>query len=533
MDNQMLVQSAFNRRRFLQLTGGTTLLLALNACASGLQAPPAASPGPASQAGQPQRGGVLRFAPLDTPVSLDPARYSTAADIYLAATVYEGLVATDTSDPSFPIVPRLAESWEVSEDGKVWTFHLRQGVKFHHGTLFTAQDVLYTFARIQDPALAATGYERIRAVEQVEAVDDHTVRFHLNSPVVTFLGTLGDALAALAIVPRDRTSEELAQTPSGTGPFQLNDYTPGERASFQRNEDYWEADLPYLDEVQHLYMSDSTAQIAALTSGTLDAMSLSSENIAALANNPAVQILQLAPGTQDIFVMRADQAPFQDVRVRQAFKLAVDRPGLRQVVLQGQGELGNDQPIAPGSPFWANLPIPQQDIGKAKELLAAAGYPDGISVQLVVAELWPGITTAAVALQEMVKPAGITIELERVPVDVFWVQYSMQVPFFVSFWFNPLEPDQLLSTVYQSTAVYNESGWQSPELDALIEAGRVESDPTKRKDIYAQAQQLISEQGCVIIPYYRPLLVAASSAVQNLRQELAYSGARDVWLAPA
>jgi len=533
MDNQPLSQFTVSRRRFLHLTGGTTLLLTLNACAPSLQSPPAVSPATAPQTGQPQRGGVLRFASADAPVNLDPARYSNGADIYLAATVYEGLVAIDTSDPTFPIVPRLAESWEVSEDGKVWTFHLRQGVKFHHGTPFTAQDVLYTFARIQDPALAATGYERIRAVEQVEAVDDRIVRFQLNSPVVTFLSTVGDALAALAIVPHDRTTAELAQTPSGTGPFQLTDYTPGERAIFKRNEDYWAADLPYLDEVQHLYMSDSTTQIAALTSGTLDAMSLSSENMAALANNPAVQILQLAPGAQDLFVMRADQAPFQDVRVRQAFKLAVDRPGLRQVVLQGQGDLGNDQPIAPTSPFWANLPIPQQDIGKAKELLAAAGYPDGVSVTLVIAEIAPSLVAAAVALQEMVKPAGITIELERVAVDVFWVQYSMQVPFFVSYWFNPLDPDQLLSTVYQSTAPYNESGWQSPELDALIEAGRIEPDLAKRTAIYAQAQQLISEQGCVIIPYYRPLLVAATTAVQNLRQELAYSGARDVWLAPA
>jgi len=225
----------------------------------------------------------------------------------------------------------------------------------------------------------------------------------------------------------------------------------------------------------------------------------------------------------------ADERAF----IGRAIMQAVDRPGLRQVVLQGQGDLGNDQPIAPTSPFWANLPIPQQDIGKAKELLAAAGYPDGVSVTLVIAEIAPSLVAAAVALQEMVKPAGITIELERVAVDVFWVQYSMQVPFFISYWFNPLDPDQLLSTVYQSTAPFNESGWQSPELDALIEAGRIEPDLAKRTAIYAQAQQLISEQGCVIIPYYRPLLVAATTAVQNLRQELVYSGARDVWLAPA
>lgn len=536
MNKQTNNASPISRRRFFQVAGGATLLLAATACRTDLPQPSAVAPVPAAAEG-PQRGGLLRFAPLDSPTTLDPIRFVSAADIYLAAAVYEGLVAIDSSDPTYPIVPRLAESWEVSEDGLEWIFHLRPGVVFHHGTPLTAQDIVYTFTRVRDPAMAAAGLTRIPYVETVEALDNGSpqgaVRFRLTSPVVTFLYTLGDALACLTIVPHDRTTEELAQQASGTGPFQVMEYIPGERTVLKRHEQYWEAGLPYLDEVQHLYLPDATTQVAALTSGALEAMVLKSEDIATLQHHDDIQLLKLNPGGQDIFVMRADQPPFDDVRVRQAFKLAVDRPGLLQVVLQGEGVLGNDQPIAPSSPFWADLPIPQQDLAGAKALLAAAGYPDGVAVTLVVAEIWPGITNAAVALQEMVKPAGITLTLERVPIDVFWIQSYMQAPFFVSYWFNPLDPDIPLSNVYQSTAPFNESGWQNPDLDALIAAGRIEADQEKRKAIYAQVQQLISEQGCVIIPYHRPLLVAARSVVQNMRQELTYSGARDTWLTQA
>ena len=281
-----------------------------------------------------------------------------------------------------------------------------------------------------------------------------------------------------------------------------------------------------MDELEHLYLGESATQVAALTSGTVDVIPLSIENIPLLESNPDIQLLSLAGGSHDLFIMRADQEPFQDVRVRQAFKLAIDRAALQQVVLQGRGQLGNDQPIGPDNPYWTELPIPPQDSAKAKALLAEAGYPDGVSVTLTLAEVGPGLLTAAVALQEMVKAAGITLEIERVPVDRYWTEYYMQTPFFVSVWGNPIDPDQMLSLAYESDAIYNETGWQNPDLDALIQAGRVERDEAKRKEIYAQAQQLISEEGCSIIPYFRPLMVATRSTVQNFS-----SGVRATWLA--
>lgn len=525
----------FSRRRLMQLVGGTTLACAISACASSIQSERAQPATGADQA--PQPGGILRFAMTDALTMFDPARWVSAADLYLAAAVYEGLVAMDTSDPTFPIVPRLATSWEVSEDGLEWIFYLRAGVTFHHGVPFTAKDVVYTFTRIQDPALVASGLTRLTYVETVEAIDDGTpqgaVRFRLNSPVVTLLITLADPLAGLWIVPHDFTNELLTQQASGTAPFRVASYQPGERLLFKRNEQYWDPQLPYLDEVHHLYIPDSISQVVALTSGTIDAMILSNADAAQLQDTPDIQILPLNPGMHDGLVMRPDQPPFDDVRVRQAFKLAVDRAGLLQVAAQGHGVLANDQPIAPASPFWADLPIPQQDLAKAKALLAEAGYPDGLAVTLVVAEIWPGLTTVAVAIQEMVKPAGITIELQPVSVDLFWGQYYQEAALFMGYWSSDPDPDILFSSSYHSQAPFNDAGWQNPVLDALIEAGRLERAPAKRKAIYAEAQQLIAEQGCIMIPYHRPLLFGARTNVKNLRQEFSYSGPREVWMTAA
>lgn len=536
MSNQLpYARRLLSRRRFIQLTGGTTLALAVSACASSTQ-PTLALPSTGADE-TPQQGGLLRFAMTDALTMFDPARWVSAADLYLSAAVYEGLVAMDSSDPAFPLVPRLATSWEVSEDGLEWIFYLRSGVTFHHGTPFTAKDVVYTFTRIQDPALAASGLSRLSYVESVEAIDDGSpqgaVRFRLNSPVVTLLVTLADPLAGLWIVPHDLTTEALTQQASGTAQFRLASYNPGERLVLKRNEQYWEPELPYLDELHHLYIPDSISQVVALTSGTIDAMILSNAAAVELQGNPDIQILPLNPGMHDGLVMRPDQAPFDDVRVRQAFKLAIDRAGLLQIAAQGEGHITNDQPIAPTSPFWAGLPIPQQDIAKAKALLAEAGYPDGLAVTLVVAEIWPGLTPVAVAIQDMVKPAGITITLQPVSVDLFWGQYFQEAALFMGYWSSDPDPDILLSISYHSHAPFNDAGWQNPELDALIEAGRIEKEPKKRKAIYAEAQQLIQEQGCIMIPYHRPLLFGARSTVKNLRQEFSYSCAREVWMASA
>jgi len=502
-----------NRRQLLQWLGGAATGLTLAACTAGT--PPAQPEVAASPSSQPQRGGVLRIAFADTLTQLDPALAVSNAEIAYGFTVFENLTSVDYTDPAYPVIPALAESWATSEEGRVWTFQVRAGVKFHHGAPLTAQDVVYTMERIMDPALGSAGNSQLQLVEGVTAPDALTVQFTLRNPHVEFARVL--ATFALQIVPQGYSSEQLATAPVGTGPFQVKSHTPGERLVLVRNEAYWEQALPYLDEVQHLYITDPSAQQAALTSATVDLLAqVSAPTLALLEAGPPLTIIEYPLGFYPVFAMRVDQKPFDDLRVRQALKHAVDRDALRKVVWRDHGTVGNDQPVPPASPFWADAPALAYDVEKAKALLAEAGYANGVTVPLAVAEITPGIVDAAVALQEMAKAAGITITLERTATDSYWAEKYMQTPFFVSFWPGLADPDEILTFAYHAQGFFNESGWSKPEVDQAIEAARAENDPAKRQALYADIQQVIATEGGVLIPYFSPQFMALRNAVQGV-----------------
>lgn len=211
----------------------------------------------------------------------------------------------------------------------------------------------------------------------------------------------------------------------------------------------------------------------------------------------------------------------------------MDRAALLTALMDGRGNIGNDQPIGPGTPFWVDLQPLAYDVEKAKALLAEAGYADGVEVALSTSDIGgPRVNDAAIALQEMVKAAGFTITIDKVPVGDFWSQKYMQAPFFASWWPVFSDPNAVLPLAYSSDGFYNESGWSDPTVDELIAAGRAEQDAEQRKQIYAEAQQIISEQGGVLIPYFAPYLQAMRNRVQGHTpaSRVVY---QNVWLAQA
>ena len=473
-------------------------------------AAPAGAP-TAVPAGGPKRGGTLRVAFPGAAAQLDPALYLTNEEYHIGFATYNGLVRVDHT---LVAQPDLAESWTTSDDLTIWTFKLREGIRFEHGTPFSADDVVYTFERILDEALGSPFRSVIGFVNRVEKVDDYTVSFRLDTPSADLDSVLGATQAR--IVPRDRTTEQLAQDALGTGPFKLAEFLPGDHTKLVRKEDYWQTGLPYLDEIRHLYVPEEATQIAALTGGSINMMwSLGSENIPAIEADPNSVVGEAPSGNYQDIVMRVTEEPFTDSRVRLALKYCVDRPGVRQVVLQGRGSLGNDQPIAPISPFYADLPVREQNIEKAKALLAEAGYADGLDLTLYTSPVRPGLVEYAIAFQEMVKAAGINVSIERTPADVYWSEYWMKVPLCMSNWGMRPTTDETLSIAYHSEATWNESDYRNPELDRLIDAARGEKDLETRKDLYAQAQQLLSDDGGVIISYFRPVVMAMRKEIQN------------------
>lgn len=493
-----------NRRNFLKFAVGSTAIggWAAAGCAP-LSRRPLPTPTLALTAAA---GGTLRVAFPGVPRQLDPALYTVIEEHQVGFALFDALVWVDRQlEPQ----PLLATAWESTADLQQWTFKLREGVKFHHGTGLTSADVVHTFSRILDPKLGSPLRSSLQFVEELIAVDPYTVQFQLSSPSAELPLLLGSPLAR--IVARDYKDSLLATKPSGTGPFQFADYAAGVGIRVVRNSAYWQTDQPQVEAIEYHFMPYAR-QVAALRNGEIDLIAqLGSEDFATLADAPEIVTMETPSGAYQNIVMRATEKPFQDVRVRQALKLCVDRQQMLHAVLLGKGNVALDHPVAPISPFAADLPTPRYAPEQARQLLSAAGYSRGLKLDLITSTVRPGMVEMALAFKQMARPAGIEIEVVRAPAPVYWSDYAGRVPFHTGNWgFRP-SIDETFMAAYHSQSRGNESNWRNPTFDQLLDNARGERDPAQRKQLYQQAQQLLMEDGAVIIPFFKPTLMALRS----------------------
>lgn len=512
-------RTQLSRRALLRHLGSAaTSLLLISGCASA-KAPgtpvPTATPSPTPEETSVATTAVLslRVAFTSAPGQLDPARMATIEAYQVAFAIYDALVWVDQSLTPQPL---LAEAWQLAPNRLAWTFQLRRGVKFHNGAALTAQDVVYTFNRLLDPKFASPFRSVLSFVKSIEAQGAYTVRFLLSAPNAELPFLLGSPQAG--IVPNGASTADLAAKPLGAGPFQFSEFVPGERLKMTRYADYWAAKEIKVQELHYVYLSSFAAQAAALMAGEIDLVpDVNLPDLPQLTDHPEIVLIEVPSGRYQTIVMQATEPPFTDLRVRQALKYCVDRPALQQAVLQGRGKLGNDHPVAPVSPFWSDLPLRSRNLDRARELLAAAGYPNGLQLALITSSSRPGMLELAAAFREMARPAGIDITVTRVPADIYWTDYGGQVPFHIGNWnFRPTI-DETFMVAYHSRSQQNESKWSSPKLDALIDTARSEADLAKRKALYKEAQALIREEGAVVIPYFRPVLMAMRQTLQGFK----------------
>ncbi len=432
-------------------------------------------------------------------------------------------------------VPELAESWEGTEDSKAWTFKLRKGVKFHHGRELDADDVVATFKRIADPETASPARSVFALVDSVEKVDPLTVRFHLNTAYVDFPTRLGSHWGR--IVPRDKL-DTLGTAPVGGGPFKFKEFRPGDQVAVERFDGYWEqgADgqpLPYLQEVRFIGVAEMSSQISGLTSGSLDYLNeISPEVLAPLSGNPQFQVFEIpSPAFQEVN-MRVDLEPFKDNRVRLALKHLVDRQGMLTGVLQGHGVIAADSPIPPVSPYYTPIdPLPF-DVEKSKALLAEAGYPNGIDLELVAVSGIAGLDQFAVLYAEMAKAAGVRIKLRKTPFDVFMGQDFTKAPLTTGQWNGRAHVDELLALVYESGGAWNEAHLENKKLDELLVKARSERSVEGRKAIYADVAKLFRDEGPIVTPYFVNYLSAGRANMKGFEPHpIRWSDFRSTWLA--
>ncbi|MBX6376174.1 MAG: ABC transporter substrate-binding protein [Acetobacteraceae bacterium] len=377
--------------------------LALPALVSSVSLP---RPG-ATQAG----GGNFRIAVSANLRALDPAKTTTGEEYMYDVLVFNGLTRMRED---LTVEPELAESWEFAEDLKTWSFRLRRGVRFHHGREMTADDVIATFTRILDPATASPVRTNYDMVAGMEAPDPHTVVFRLKYPYGGFADILSDRQAK--ILPRDRI-EDIATAPIGTGPFVFRSYAPGDRLVVARNAEYWEAGQPRFDQVELRILPEMAVRIAALQAGDLDAVwDLGPENVRQLREARDIRVESVATASWDGAIMNNRIPPFNDPRVRRAFHLAVPKADVVEAVLFGQGA-PTISPIPPTHPFYArDVVLPTRpDAAGARRLLAEAGHRGPVRVPLVIPVGRPLRERLGVTLQQMARPAGFEIDIQRVP----------------------------------------------------------------------------------------------------------------------
>lgn len=445
--------------------------------------------------------------------TLDPAQSTADPDAARINLVFERLVVLDDT---FAPAPQLAKSWESNDKGDEWTFKLQEGVKFHDGEPFTAKHVVYTFKRLLDPKTASPGASTMAAIDPagITAVDDTTVKFKLTAATVEFPALIANRFTY--ILREGQPEAEIRTAGIGTGPFKVQNFVPGDDVStYVKNENYWRPGLPKVDVVELRAIPEESARIAAIQSGQIDlCWDLGRAGVEELKASPDVKVVT----TRAPFVLTlscwADTPPFDDVRVRQALKYVVDREQILQLVLRGYGNVADDNPVAPWVQYALKTEPRKRDIEKAKALLAEAGHPDGIDVELFTSETTPGFIELATIFQAQASEAGIRVKLTKAPSNDYWSAVWLKQPFVCSSW-SGRGADDALAAPYLSTSDWNETHWKRPEFDAFITEARATTEVAKRTELYQKAQQLLRDDGGAIISVFPDALGASRANVSG------------------
>ena len=432
--------------------------------------------------------------------SMDPADMYSGDDAYHTFAVYNRLLDVDDN---FQTIPELATEWSVSPDGLTWTFKLRQGVKFHSGKDFTSADVVYTFKRFFDEKLASGAKAVLEFLdpEGVKAVDKYTVSFTTKNPVVELPVLISNKFTN--IVPDGAKHEDLRLKADGTGPFMQEQFAPNAPVRILRkNPNYWDAGKPKADCLKITVAQEPVAAVAAIKAGQVDlVLNVDPTGIPTLKGDPGVQLLETGASNSMTVSMWIDTPPFDNIKVRQALKKIVDRQAMIDTVLLGFGEPGADNPVPLANPASFVKEAPKQDIEGAKQLLAEAGHPDGLKLDLYTAEGVPGMVRMAQVFAEMAKPAGFDINVIVTPAESFWDDVWLKKPLLTSAW-SMRPPGEGLAVAYTQSAKWKETHWERPDYDALLLKANTTVDKAERIKLHQQVGKLLADEGGVIIPMF-------------------------------
>lgn len=531
------------------------LVMVLSGCgAAGGSTNSTAQASGGGQTGQAE-GGNLTFALATSPDTLDPHRSGLAVTVRAIRTIYDNLVV---QLPDGSIKPWLATEWSVSEDGKSYTFKLREGVKFHDGTPFNAEAVKYNLDRVIDPATkAANSLALIRPYSSSEVIDEYTIKVNLESPSQAFLGNLSQALLGIVSpTAAQKYGDQLGKNPVGTGPYTFVKWDENADIVVAKNKDYnWGPETvenkatPHVDTITFKIVPEEATRIGSVQSSqVLAAETVPPQNIAALKNDPNQQLLQAnTVGLPYTLFFNLRKAPWDDVKVRQAVQSAVDVESIVKTLYLGNYERAWSA-LSPGIlGYDASLEGSiNPDINKANQLLDEQGWvkgadgiraKDGQKLTLRYVDGSPNRekrNDIAAIIQQQLKQVGIAVEVE-VTKDIATVIYqNWDYDLYGNSQVNS-DPNALYAFYHTSAEGERPtlSGLSDPKIDELLEQGAVETDPDKRVEIYNQIQQYLIEQAVILPIYVFPYTVAASKKVEGIKfDSLGYPLFNDVRIQP-
>jgi peptide/nickel transport system substrate-binding protein len=521
-----LVAGRISRRDFVRkgaVIGMSTTVMGavLAACGGANNSSSSSSSG--AGGGTPTKGGTLRLATQAPAAAVNPITVSDAGGLCMLAQTGEFLAFDNNM--ALQLQPMLATSWKPSKGGAVWTFKLRSGVKFHDGSPMTADDVVYTMQHLADPKNASNALSTFASVLKpsgVVKVDASTVAFHLEAANGNFPYLVSSDNYNAIIVPKGTDFGKWQSTFIGTGPFKLKSYTQNVGANFIANPDYW-GGKPHLDSTAFTFYTSQQPQILALQGGQVDVIvQFVVQGAQSLINNSSYKIIKLKSANHRELSMRNDQAPFTDARVRQAVALSLDRPGMVQALLSGDGVLGNDSPFSPKFPSTdTSVPQRHQDLAKAKQLLSAAGHGSGFSTTLVT-EQYEEIPVLAQVVQQAASKIGITIKLKvETQTNYYgkstygnsdWLDGTMSL---VDYGDRGV-PNVFLEAPLTSGGPWNAAHFKNKTYDGLVKQYVAAVDLQTQKSLAGKIETLVLQETPIVIPYFIDGLTATTSNVHGV-----------------
>jgi peptide/nickel transport system substrate-binding protein len=448
--------------------------------------------------------GRLIAAIKGEPDQLDPNKTSAYFSFEVLENVYDTLVEPDAN---LEMRPALAESWDVSPDQLTWTFHLRRGVTFHDGSPLTADDVVFTYRRIIDEELS--NVDKLSAVTDIRPVNPTTVTLRLKQPTPNLLTNLG-GFKGMAIVQRKNVeSGQIATHPIGTGPFAFESQKSGDSITLKANPTYW-GGPPKVAGVIFRFISEPSTALSALQAGEIDwTDSIPPQRVSQLKDDDSVNLAVTPSNDYWYLALNEARKPWSDVRVRQAIAYAIDRDAI--VAATSYGTAAKNELAIPKGSFWyADYARYGYDIEQAKRLLREANASPQNLDMLVTTE-YPETVTAAQIIADNLAPLGITVNIRTVDFAT-WLdeQNSGHFDMLMMGWLGNIDPDDFYYAQHRTDGSSNAQKYSNPEVDRLLDAGRVETNLDTRAATYRKAAAIIADE-CSYIYLYNPSVIQAWS----------------------